>query len=47
MKKILEAVYHLFLFKPYTIYPRTFEIALGVLAWLNLFVVIIGICSFF
>lgn len=28
-----EVIYHLFLFKTYTVYPRWFEIACGALAW--------------
>ena len=38
--KILEAIYHLFTFKPYTIYDRWFEISCGILAWLSLGLII-------
>lgn len=41
MKEFLRATYHLFLFKPYTDMSRLTEIALGLLAWLNLIMLII------
>lgn len=33
IKNYLEATYHLFLFRPYTIYTRRFEYYCGILAW--------------
>ena len=43
MKEYLKAIFALFFFRPYTIYSRWFEIALGVSAWFQLFVVLFGI----
>jgi len=43
MKEFFKAFYHLIFFKPYTIYPRTFEIGLGILTWFNIGIIILGI----
>ncbi len=40
MKTILEATYHLMFFKTYTIYPRWYEILLGIQAWFSLGVIV-------
>lgn len=33
VKRIAEATFHLFFFKPYTVFHRSTEIIFGVLAW--------------
>ncbi len=43
MKEILKATYSLFFFKPYTIYDRFYEVGYGILAWLSLVLIIIGL----
>jgi len=40
IKKILNALYNLYLFKPYTFYPRWIEIGYGIMAWFNLFIIL-------
>lgn len=40
MKNAREALQHLLLFKPYTIYGRWFEVGCGVIAWLNIFILL-------
>jgi hypothetical protein len=47
MKKILEAMYHLYFFKTYTKYPRWMEIMYGISAWIFLCVIINGILKLF
>jgi len=39
MKRIIRAIEHLFLFKTYTIFDRWFEIALGIMAWINILII--------
>ena len=36
MKEFKEAAIALLTFKPYTVYSRTFEICLGIFAWLQI-----------
>jgi hypothetical protein len=36
IQQFFTAMYHLYFFKPYTIYPRWLEISLGIMAWGNL-----------
>lgn len=43
MKEFFEALYALFAFRRYTSFDRWFEIGCGVLAWLNVVIVIWGI----
>lgn len=38
--EILIAIKALFLFQPYTIFGRWYEISLGILAWFNIFLIL-------
>lgn len=40
MKQIFEALYHLLLFKTYTVFPRLLEIGYGILAWIAIAILI-------
>jgi hypothetical protein len=44
IRNILEATKALFLFKPYTTYPRIMEIGYGILAWIGLAIIIYAWC---
>jgi uncharacterized membrane protein YhdT len=43
METFFAAIYHLMFFKPYTTYPRWFEIGCGIYAWLNVSVIIYAV----
>lgn len=43
MKLILESIYHLMFFKPYTHMPRWVEMTYGIVSWICLGITSIGI----